>query len=343
MVAPASSPSSRYGVFPVFARPRQTGNTPFRERLDGHIPVAAAAQLRPVLTGAPRSGAALTSGRLAAYVRIDGRAEERADMPAAGAAVTARPQVVAVVAQGAVVPAGALVLPAGLSPADVLEVGQRVVIGGGRMVIAASVGAPPWLGPRHVVLRPARWFSSPRVVAGEPSAPAARALETRLAALPQPPSDVAHARSNAVAAARALAEGRRDEATDLLVSGLGLGPGATPSGDDVAAGVLLAARAVASPTQMAVVKDVAGRVADLAIVRTTAVSAALLADAAAGWCAEPVVRALGVLAPPVRRKPGNDRALDGLLALGHYSGADLATGLLAVVTIACLPATVEAR
>jgi hypothetical protein len=212
------------------------------------------------------------------------------------------------------------------------------------MVVDAPQGPAPGRSRQQVVLQPARWFTVPRVVPGTASAPAAGALADRLAVLPQPPPDVARGRSNAAAAARALVEGRCDEATDLLVSRLGLGPGATPTGDDVAAGVLLAARAVTSPPHMAVIDDVAGRVADLATVRTTAVSAALLADAAAGWCAEPVARALVALAPPVvdahptRRGCSEaqplDVALDGLFALGHYSGVDLATGLLAVLDAA---------
>lgn len=306
---------------------------------DSHIPVAAAVHLRAVLTGPVRTAKVLTSGRLAAYVRVE-TAEAGTD--------GGRPGMLAVVAPGAAVPAGSLVLPEGVAPDAVLPAGRQVVIGGGRLVVDGPSGADTAPGVGHgphahqVVLRVARWLVASRVAAGDPSAPAARALAGRLAELPTPPVEVGRARSGASAAARALAGGRLEEATALLSARLGLGPGATPSGDDVAAGVLLAARADPATFSPGDVCDVADRVADLASVRTTAVSAALLADAAAGWCAEPVDRALRALAPAGRPRPPTqlmptrarelDDALDGLLALGHHSGADLATGLLAALT-----------
>lgn len=301
---------------------------------DAVVPVAAAAHLRPLMTGPPRSGKVLTSGRLAAYVRVHVHGVE--DGAENGSAAAASTQVVSVVAPGAVVPATALVLPAGRAPDVLLPVGRCLVVGAG----AVRSG--------RLMLRPARWFSAPRVVPGIPSADAVRLLAARLACIPAPPAAVVEARSGAAAAARALADDRCDEAIRLLASRLGLGPGATPSGDDVAAGVLLAARAVLPPgARTSDLEAVAGAVAELATVRTTAASAALLADAAAGWCAEPVARALAVLAPPAtcasadRRQTGRrqtERAVDRLLALGHHSGADLATGVLAVLTTAPIAA-----
>ncbi len=94
---------------------------------------------------------------------------------------------------------------------------------------------------------------------------------------------------------------------------IGLGPGLTPSGDDVLAGYVLGCRARGRP-------EVPFDVADL--VRTTALSATLLRHAISGECVPQVaalVQALG-RAEPVDPGP--------LLALGHTSGAALGHGLL---------------
>ncbi len=286
--------------------------------VSGALPVAAAGHLRGLLLGPSRPVRVLTSGRLAAYLAVD----------------AAEPRVVAVVAPGAVVPAGSLVLPRGARPDVVLPDGSRLVLGGGRLT--SDLG--------DHVLRVARWFDADSIPHGRPDPNATRLLAARVTARPSPPPEVESARSGAVDAARALAEGRDAEATHLLVSRLGLGPGATPSGDDVAAGVLLAALALApgEPARTRV-EAVARAVADGAAGCTTAVSTALLADVAEGRCPRPVALALAVLAPaagPPSTDPGDvARRLDGLLDLGHHSGADLATGLLAVLTTALDGAT----
>ncbi len=282
---------------------------------DGAVPVAAAAHLRPLLTGPPMAARVLISGRLAAYVGVAGVGDDQGH----GAR-----RLLAVVAPEAVVPAGAVVLPRGLRPDDVLPTGRSVVVGEGWVRGATA-------------LRVARWFGARPVPTGRPDTDAVRLLARRLSTLEPPPQDVTTARGGALPAARALLEGRPDEATGRLVAGLGLGPGATPSGDDVAAGVLLAALVVAADgPRRAAVGRVAAAVAQAAARRTTAVSAALLTDVAEGWCAEPVANALSALTAPdaVRRRAREhpSAALDTLLALGHHSGADLATGLVAVLT-----------
>ncbi|MFG2518099.1 DUF2877 domain-containing protein [Streptomyces sp. NPDC048527] len=102
---------------------------------------------------------------------------------------------------------------------------------------------------------------------------------------------------------------------------VGLGPGLTPSGDDVLCGSLLASRAWGGP--LAPLSEV---VADAAR-RTPLLSAALLRHAVRGECvpqAHAFLRALSgdglALEPAVRE----------LLAVGHHSGGDLARGVLAV-------------
>ncbi|MFI6454364.1 DUF2877 domain-containing protein [Streptosporangium amethystogenes] len=108
---------------------------------------------------------------------------------------------------------------------------------------------------------------------------------------------------------------------------VGLGPGLTPSGDDVLAGLLVALRHFGGATgadravwladwlAAAVTFDVRGR--------TTPISAALLHCAARGEASGEVLAVLRGLAGRQSLEP----ALHRLLQLGHTSGADLAWGL----------------
>ncbi|WP_395105984.1 DUF2877 domain-containing protein [Actinomadura sp. SCN-SB] len=117
------------------------------------------------------------------------------------------------------------------------------------------------------------------------------------------------------------------EAAERIV---GLGPGLTPSGDDILCGLLLSLRLLggaARPGGRAVwLADWLGAAVTAdAGTRTTALAATLLhcaASGAAGAEVAAVLRAVAGLepaAPAVRR----------LLAAGHTSGADLASGVLA--------------
>lgn len=115
-------------------------------------------------------------------------------------------------------------------------------------------------------------------------------------------------------------------ATPAALALLGLGPGLTPSGDDVLCGFLLALRHLATePALAARAAGLGARVAAHAPGRTTDLSAALLGHAARGdGCAQ-----LADLISAVGRGHGVLPALRGLLTLGHTSGADLAVGVLA--------------
>jgi hypothetical protein len=86
----------------------------------------------------------------------------------------------------------------------------------------------------------------------------------------------------------------------------GLGPGLTPAGDDVLAGILL----------VACNRHAAIEAADRA--RTNDIARAFLAWAARGQSIEPVHRLLA---------GGGPAALADLLGVGHSSGADMAFGL----------------
>lgn len=132
--------------------------------------------------------------------------------------------------------------------------------------------------------------------------------------------------------AAALTLGRTARADDPLAFAdaaqtlLGLGSGLTPSGDDYVGGALFALHAI-HPRQRAWQAAAAG-ICRLAASRTHAISAALLADLASGdsFAAlhEMVAAAAAGLAPATLAA-----SVHGLTAIGHSSGWDMLTGLLA--------------
>lgn len=108
----------------------------------------------------------------------------------------------------------------------------------------------------------------------------------------------------------------------------GRGPGLTPSGDDVLAGVLLVARALRGAAAEPDLVAVAGSVV------TTDVAAAFLAWAARGQCIEPAHGWLTALAAGDHVRA--DRALARLAGVGASSGRALRFGLqLAVAQLPC--------
>ncbi|WP_230879578.1 DUF2877 domain-containing protein [Planomonospora sp. ID67723] len=108
---------------------------------------------------------------------------------------------------------------------------------------------------------------------------------------------------------------------------VGLGPGLTPSGDDVLAGLLVALRhlgAAAGAGRAVWLADwLAAAVTFDARSRTTPISATLLHCAARGEASGEVLAVLRALAGRQSLEP----VLHRLLQLGHTSGADLAWGL----------------
>lgn len=115
-----------------------------------------------------------------------------------------------------------------------------------------------------------------------------------------------------------------DEAVCAL---LGLGMGLTPSGDDVLAGMALALHLPQSPYHL--------RRADLrhALLRhahrTHAVSAAFIHDVLQGEVSSPVQAFVDLLYGNHIEKGGEYRIIHDLTALGHSSGHDLLSGILA--------------
>ena len=103
---------------------------------------------------------------------------------------------------------------------------------------------------------------------------------------------------------------------------IGLGPGLTPSGDDLIAGALIALRAFSRP-------DAAARLGawalPLAATRTGAISRAHLAAAAAGEGTEPLHQVLAAIC--TADEVGLERELDAADRIGHCSGWDALAGV----------------
>jgi hypothetical protein len=153
-------------------------------------------------------------------------------------------------------------------------------------------------------------------------------LEEICAASPRRPGLDGHKAPAALAARCAAGDlaGAVEIAEDLV----GLGPGLTPSGDDVLAGLLLALRllggAIRGGTRAVWLADwLSAAVTSDAADRTTSVSATLLYCAAHGQAAGEVAAVLRGFAGQEPARP----AVTRLLAAGHTSGADLAWGLAA--------------
>jgi hypothetical protein len=104
---------------------------------------------------------------------------------------------------------------------------------------------------------------------------------------------------------------------------VGVGPGLTPCGDDLLAGVLVAAAATADPRvrgwRVGVRRALRSR-------STTAVSAAMLHWALAGYATPQLARFVTAACTGA----DVDNALSDLLAVGHSSGTALAAGALRV-------------
>lgn len=114
--------------------------------------------------------------------------------------------------------------------------------------------------------------------------------------------------------------------TDLL----GRGPGATPSGDDVLSGLLLALARSTSGDRRERVSVAGERVVAAAENRTTTVSTALLAQAAQGRAAGRMEAALRVLLDLEGAPKDWVSAVLAAAEVGHTSGVDLLVGALLV-------------
>lgn len=222
-----------------------------------------------------------------------------------------------------VLAADALRLPTGLrltTPAADLrwgvEQGDEVVVGEGCVSLPAAdlVAVRAW--------RPGRVCGAPR---DEPNPVDAARLRATLALL-EPATSGAVLRELARDVATAALLGRPGPVARLVRGLVGAGRGLTPSGDDALCGVLLGLRAAGPPAAAApaAVDQVATAVRQ-SLAATTSLSASLLLAATDGHAVPEVVT---VVEAVVRGdEAATARALPGVLAIGHSSGADLLAGL----------------
>ena len=157
---------------------------------------------------------------------------------------------------------------------------------------------------------------------------AKREIEARIAATASAQTTLAaHASARLADRVDALADALREHDVDSLaeraVATIGLGPGLTPSGDDVLVGLLAALHVPGAPCEA--MRGIGPRIAERAAGGTNAVSAAALREAAQGRVREPVVVLLRAL---LHGGPDEvSRALAAVLAIGATSGADIAVGV----------------
>lgn len=290
--------------------------TPATGATSATAPAAASSAVAAVLTGPSRPARVLATFPAAVYLQHEDG-------------------LLAIVAADGVHHPNAVVLGSAVAarPFAGLHADQQATIGDGGVRI----------GELDVTV--ARWFDPvPRLRATSPEvltdhlAAATSYLATRTGPGPHPMA------GPAVAVADRLHHGDAEAAADVAARRLvGAGPGLTPAGDDVLAGLLAAvvtlAPATLDPLGAEALTDTAGRAGALVVTRarqaTTAVSAELLGHAVRGEVAVPAAAVLHAL---TGRRPVAP-ALDTLLGVGASSGRDLAYGLLtgAALVLAAAP------
>ncbi len=200
--------------------------------------------------------------------------------------------------------------------------GDEVVVGGGRVRVPALVlaAARTWRPPRVRVLTPgqtARTSASRASCANhmqEPVVPDATSASRGSCRGEE--GERGWLGDGIRAAVLASAPG---EEVDRM---LGRGPGLTPAGDDALAGAVLVEVALGGPPTLA---DAVHR----RLAATTAVSRALLSAACEGYAAPPVVALVDAVV--VGDHDTAAAHLPRVLAIGHTSGHDLMTGVLAAL------------
>lgn len=123
-------------------------------------------------------------------------------------------------------------------------------------------------------------------------------------------------------------------AWDRLVRGLaGLGPGSTPTGDDVLVGLAAAGRVFAGAGRVsaAAYERFVGALRRLPAEVTSPVGREMLSNAAAGSFPEPLLALVACWREAGRGAPDIASAMASLAEVGAHSGADMLAGALAVV------------
>jgi hypothetical protein len=117
---------------------------------------------------------------------------------------------------------------------------------------------------------------------------------------------------------------------------LGLGPGLTPSGDDLLCGALVALHAVG---QVDAARDLHAAIAEAAPVATTPLSAAFLKAAAEGQGSGPLHEAIIAL----MENQNVARHLEAVACIGHTSGWDALAGAVLVLRAFDSMTTIDPR
>ncbi|MFA9444968.1 DUF2877 domain-containing protein [Egicoccus sp. AB-alg6-2] len=228
----------------------------------------------------------------------------------------------------------ALVTADGVRHPNAIAIGAKV---DDRPFAGIPVGGQGTVGDHHVRLpgfaaAVRRWWrprpALPPVVPGV-LGDTVSALQLLLATAAAPlPHELAVPRSRLH---RALADGDRDAALGQADALLGLGPGLTPSGDDVLSGIFAAVSLlgpVVDGHDLAGLTGLVRQVGDASVqrasTRTTSISAALLAHAVAGEVSDAAADVFTALAGAAPMTP----AVQRLLRVGATSGRDLGVGIL---------------
>ncbi|WP_049575001.1 DUF2877 domain-containing protein [Nonomuraea sp. SBT364] len=261
-------------------------------RVRAHVTGAASAAVRPVLEAPRRPARVLAAFPAGVYLEV------RTDL---------EPSVIAVITAAASRLPNSVLLS---GPLPHVTVGDDAYVGDGSVELG------------RLSLRARRWWN--------PAPPLGPVDPVRLAgaSMRHPPASPALAGHDAVELlAASCASGRLLGAVTAAERLVGLGPGLTPSGDDVLAGLLVTLRHLGAATGTDRAVRLAGWLAAAvtydARTRTTPISATLLHCAARGQAGPEVVAVLRALAGRQPLEP----ALLRLHALGHTSGADLAQGI----------------
>ncbi|MFC0863504.1 DUF2877 domain-containing protein [Sphaerimonospora cavernae] len=269
-----------------------------RPRRVTRVTGAASAALRSTLESPRRPARVLAAFPLAVYLEVRSEAE---------------PHVIAVVTGEASRLPNAVVLT---EPLDGLSSGDEGWAGDGTVGIGGlEVGVRRW------------WDPAPPLGAADPvRLPAALAVLDEIGARSprRPGLDPAGAPA---LLARGCLSGSLVDGVTAAEGLIGLGPGLTPSGDDMLSGLLVTlrhlGRAADAPGAVRLADWLAAAVTYDARTRTTPISATLLHCAAHGQAGSEV---LGVLRGVAGLQP-LEPAVHRLLRLGHTSGADMLLGI----------------
>jgi hypothetical protein len=275
-------------------------------------PVAGAASLalRHLLDGPRRPARLIAVFPSAVYVEVR---------------VPAEPRVLAVVSADAVRLPNATVVAANsrFQPFGGIHDGDDAIIGEGLIDIVAPNATP------RLRVRVRRWWDPSPVLGPISAARLAHGAVTLESVMDMGRFGLIGHPGPEQLAARCAA-GDLAHAVDAAERIVGLGPGLTPSGDDVLAGLLLALRLLGGAvpgggTAVWLADWLGAAVTAHADTRTTSLAASLLHCAAHGEAAAEVAAVLRGIAGQEPLRPAARR----LLNAGHTSGADLAWGLLA--------------